>query len=241
MPFGGLAAATALGLASSLPKLKAAYDQSRAADKLKLQDTRPAAFLEKMGLARQAAASGRLPGQAAQQARLGMVQAGALQNARLGAASSGDFLASASAADARRQQGEQQLGVQGQQYNDQAQQRLGSVLDQDANYRTKDRDTFNRTKAALTQSSAENLDNGVGTIAAYGAQGLNMGLGLGAGMQQAKDAEIGEETLEPRVPALTGGVPPLPEPSYQPGQVMGLRRGRYNLGVANAPYPKLGL
>ena len=39
--------------------------------------------------------------------------------------------------------------------------------------RQHDLDQYNQQKAALTQSSAQNLDNGIGTMASYGAQALN--------------------------------------------------------------------
>jgi hypothetical protein len=223
MPAGGFATIAALGAVSAAPKLLASWSQSRASQKLKLQDTRPASFLEKQQLARQAAAAGALPGQAMQQARLGMVQNGALQSARLGAASGSDFLASAGAADARRMSGEQQLGTQFGQYTDQARQRLGQVLDQDAAYRTKDLDTFNRTKAALTQSAAENLDNGLGTLASYGAQGVNMGLA-----SKAAGAMGGVGATSPYASPYAPDLYPQTGGAYLPGQVMGLNRPRYN-------------
>ncbi|QKG54384.1 hypothetical protein [Hymenobacter sp. BRD67] len=219
MPFGG---SLLLGAVAAAPKLYAAYKQNRAAANLKLQDTTPAAFREKAALDRQAAASGVMPGQNAAQTRLAGVQAGALQAARLGAASSGDLLAAAGAADARRQAGEQQLSTQAAQYGIQAQHVVGADLTQQAAYQKNDLDTYNRTKAALTQGSAENLNNAVEGAASYAAYGMNnaAGQGVGVAQQQAQDAEMGSEELTPRVigidtnnlPAVgvRGYIPPAP-------------------------------
>jgi hypothetical protein len=162
-----------LGLVTAIPKVIASVTQGAAARKLKLQNTQPAAFTEKMQLDRQAASTARLPGIDGQQTRLGQVQAGALQNARLGAASGSDFLATAGAADARRQQGEVQLGAMGLNYQDKSRQQLGVDLTQQAAYQQRDLDNYNRTKAALTQSSAENANNAISGLASYAAAGIN--------------------------------------------------------------------
>ncbi|GAC1596722.1 MAG: hypothetical protein NVS3B25_21240 [Hymenobacter sp.] len=179
MPFGGLLTTGLIGVASAAPKFFAAYKQNKQADELTKQDTTPAAFKEQMALDRQAANTARLPNQSQQEDRLAQVQAGAVQNARLGAASSSDFLASAGAADARRPQGEQQLGVQGLQYQDGMKKQLRADNTQQAAYQQHDLDTYNRTKAALTQGAAQNFDNGLGTLGSYAAQGLNMGIASG--------------------------------------------------------------
>lgn len=163
----------ALGAAQAIPKIIASYSQGAAARRLRLQDSTPAAFTEKLQLDRQAAGTGRLPGQSGQQARLGMVQAGALQSARLGAASGSDFLAAAGAADARRQAGEMQLGVMGQQTMDKNRQVLGASLDKQAAYQMRDVDNYNKEKGALTQAEAENANNAISGVASYAAAGLN--------------------------------------------------------------------
>lgn len=170
MPFGGLGV---LGLATAAPKVIASVTQGNRAKNLKLQDSTPAAFTEKLQMSRQAAGTARLPGMSAQQTRLGAVQAGALQSARLGAGSGSDFLAAAGAADQRRQMGEMQLGNQGIAYMDKSRQQLGADLQQQAAYQQRDLDNFNREKAALTQSSAENANNAIAGAASYVAAGIN--------------------------------------------------------------------
>ena len=110
MPFGGGGLAV-LGAATALPKLIAGITQGVKASKVKLQDSTPLSFREKLAMDRQAASSGQLPGLGVQQNRLAMVQAGALKNAQLGAASGSDFLAAASAADGRRQAGRDEQGT----------------------------------------------------------------------------------------------------------------------------------
>ena len=174
MPFGGALVTAGLGLASSIPKFYASYQQNKQANALKLADPTTPEEREQLAMSRQAAATSRMPGQGQMENRLGMVQAGAVQNARMGAASSADFLASAGAADARQQQGEQQLGVQGQQFQAQGRLQLRSDLKMASQRRQHDLDTYNANKAALLQGSATNLDNGIGQIASYGAQALNM-------------------------------------------------------------------
>lgn len=221
----------AIGAAQALPKLWQAFTQNSAIDNVKLQDSRPESFKEKLAMSRQAANTARLPGQSYQENRLAQGQAGAVQNARLGAASSSDFLASAGAADARRQQGEQQLGIQGLQYQDQSKQRLGQALDQDAAYRTADLNNYNREKAALTQGAAENLNNAVGGAAGYAALAYNMG-------QDGGMASQGGAFDGARTPALdmSGGVgpytpPPAQLPYYQGANgAPNLNRYRYVLG-----------
>lgn len=173
MPFGGAGALAAIGAAQALPKVIASISQGAKARRVRLQDTTPAAFTEKLQMDRQAAGTARLPGLGAQQTRLGAVQAGALQGARLGAASGSDFLAAAGAADARRQQGEMQLGTMGLQYMDKSRQQLGASLQQQAAYQQHDLDNFNREKAALTQAEAENANAAIGTAASYAAAGIN--------------------------------------------------------------------
>ena len=162
-----------LGLVSSLPSIVSGFQQRNAAKNLRLQNTETPEEREMLAMSRQAANTARLPGMGQMQNRLGQIQAGAVQNARLGAASSSDFLASAGAADARRMQGEQQLMTQGLQVQDQSKGMLRRDLGMASARRQKDLDTFNNTKAALTQGSATNLNNGVQTLAAYGAEARN--------------------------------------------------------------------
>ncbi len=211
MPFGGAGAFAALGAAQAIPKVVASVSQGRAARRLKLQDSTPAAFSEKLAMDRQAAGAARLPGQSGQLTRLGQVQAGALQSARLGAASGSDFLAAAGAADERRQQGEIQLGVQGQQLMDRNRQVLGASLQQQANYQQRDLDNYNREKAALTQSSAENANNAIAGAASYAAAGINRSDNLG---EAAANRAAG--LTPPAVPLGAGlgtGLSKLPAPT----------------------------
>ena len=172
-------------------------------------------------MSRQAAATNRLPNQGQQEGRLAQVQAGAVQNAQLGAASSADFLASAGAADTRRQQGEQQLGVQGLAYNDKSRQQLRTDLTTQSNRQQHDLDVYNNTKAALTQSSATNLNNAIGTGAAYAASAYNMGA---PGSQNTPPAGMG----------VGLGSPSYLNPNFGPdGGVGGMgvgRAGYYNMG-----------
>ena len=169
-----------LGLVSAVPSIISGFQQRKAARDLKLADTSTPEEREQLAMSRQAAATSRLPGMGAAENRLGQIQAGAVQNARMGAASSSDFLASAGAADARRMQGEQALQTQGLQYQDGSKRQLRADLTTASNRRQRDLDTYNNTKAALTQGSATNLNNGVQTLAAYGAQAYNMGGGRGS-------------------------------------------------------------
>ena len=109
LPFLALAAMAA----PSLMKLGTGiYQMNQHADRV---DTVTPAEREMLAAQRQAAASNVLPGMGMMQNRLAQTQAATVQNARLGAGSSADFLAAGGAADATRQQGEMQLGIQGQQ------------------------------------------------------------------------------------------------------------------------------
>lgn len=175
-----LLALGAIGLASSLPKFYAAYQQNKKASQLKLQDSTTNGEREQLAMSRQGV-NAQLPGLGAMQGRLAQVQAGAVQNARLGAASGSDYLAAAGAADARRQQGEQQLGIQGQQYQDGMKRQLRTDLGVQSARQQRDLDTYNSTKAALEEGSARNFDAGVQSLASYAAAGVNSAGGGGAG------------------------------------------------------------
>ena len=247
----------ALGVATAVPKLWAAYNQSRQADNTSLQDTRPAAFLEKEAMARQRAASAVLPGMGAQSNRLAQIQSATVQNASLGAGSSADFLAAGAAAAGTRQQGEQQLATQGLAYQDGSRRELGGVLDQDAAYHTKDLDTLNKTKGAYIAASATNLDNAVEGAASYAALGLNAGKGAGLFGKAASPAgavepltpltilakSLAQRSAAPAIPddssGFTGDLTPtandggpgvpdfFPAPSGNTFRLPGMRRNRY--------------
>jgi hypothetical protein len=244
MPFGGLAT---IGLATAAPKLIASIKQGIQASKVKRQDTTPEAFKEKMALDRQAAATGRLPGLGVQQGRLGMVQSGALQSARLGAASGSDFLAAAQAADARRQMSEQQLGLQGLQYMEGSRRQLGVDLNQQAGYQQRDLDTYNRTKAALTQSSAENAANAINGLASYGAAGINRGdnLATAAASRAIGTPSLGAGLIAPlgiNSTAAAGDIDlsALPDIPPVPGINNLQKPRRYRPGLSNS-YQGLGI
>lgn len=220
-----------IGLASAVPKIIAGFSQRAQARRLKLADTTTAGEREQLAMSRQMAGSAVMPGMGAMQGRLGMVQAGAVQNARLGAASGADFLAAAGAADARRQQGEMHLGIQGQQFQQQSQMQLRRDLGVQSQRQQRDLDTYNNTKAALIEGSARNLDAGVQTLGSYAAAGLNMGAGSGAGA--AAGGGPGMRGL-----GQYGNVGYMPGEEYGPSN-LGLGMGRFRpgrqrgIGVAN--------
>lgn len=206
MPAGGLGTLALLGAVQAAPKIYQSIKQAQAASNLKLQDTTTAEQRELLAMARQRAASGRLPGMAMQQGRLAQSQAATLQAASLGAGGASDFLASASAADRVRQNGEAQLGFQGEQFNQQAQSQLGQQLQMQAQQRQRDLATYNNTKAALTQGSAENLNNAVNSAASYAAYGINGGKGAAtANGAQSFAPGIRGTDLPGYAPSITGG------------------------------------
>ena len=226
----------ALGGISAIPSLYAAFKQNKAANDLKLQDTATNGERENLAMSRQGAATGRLPGMGAAQDRLGMVQAGALQNAQLGATSSSDFLASAGGAAAQQAQGEQALSTQGLQYQDQQKQQLRADLNTQSQRQQHDLDVYNQQKAALTQGSAQNLNNAVQTGVGYAAQAYNMGAGLSA--TQANAANGAYDPLTPNTPSLTMPSQGNTLPSNLPGSnIPGMGYGRYmrsyNMGAGN--------
>lgn len=225
----------ALGGISAIPSVIAGFQQRAAANRLTLQDTSTAGEREQLAMSRQAAATGRMPGQGAAENRLGMMQAGAVQNARLGAGSASDFLASAGAADARRMQGEQQLATQGQAYQDQSKMQLRRDLTTQSQRQQRDLDTFNTTKAALLQGSATNLNNAVQTGASYGAQAYLMGApgsrnapATPTGSTMGSD---GQNALGPMYNDPTGGYPNI----YNMGTGRYQRRSNMgmNMGISN--------
>ena len=217
-------ASLGIGAITSIPKFVAGFSQRSQAKNLRLQDTTTPEEAEQLAMSRQAAASSRLPGMGQMQNRLGMVQAGAVQNARLGAASGADFLAASGAADARRQQGEADLGMKGLQYQGQAQQQLRGDLKTASARRQRDLDTYSANKAALLQGSATNFDNGVNQLGSYAAMGLNMaagGAGSGAGSAATGATGAGAASPYDRQPGFDG--------NYM-NMGMSRRRG-YNTGV----------
>lgn len=219
-------------------QLYSALNQKKQADALKLADTTTPAEREALAMSRQAANSSQLPGMGAAQNRLGMVQAGAMNNARLGAASSSDFLASAGAADSRRQQGEQQLVMQGLNYQDKAKGQLRQDLARQSARTDRDLGAYNTQKGALIQASNQNLANGLGTAASYGAAAYNMGMGnADAAGNTGQVADMGYDPISTRTPSLT--VPT--SPYTPPASLMGMGNiGRALPGLGNRRYARMG-
>ena len=126
----------ALGAISALPSLFKAsqgLSQLNKANKVKLQDNVPAAFKEQMGLLRQEA-GGMMPGYGQMSNQLAQGQAATSAAITRTGASPAAVTAALAGADARRQQGVMQLGLQNQQYGQQARRNLGTGLLQLANY-----------------------------------------------------------------------------------------------------------
>ena len=135
-------------------------------------DTTPAAFTEALALKRQAANSALMPGYGQRANALAQGQAASVQNAALGSASSGDFLASAQAADARNAQGQQQLGIQAAQYHDQATRALDQGLQQQAQYQVADNNRYNQANAALKGNGLSNIFGGLSDAASAGVYAI---------------------------------------------------------------------
>lgn len=145
-------------------------------------DTTTPAELEQLAMARQAGAS-QLPGLGQYQARLAQTQNAAIQNAALGSGGASDFLAANSAADRVRQNGEQQLGVQGQQYHDQATRQLGATLSAYAQHQRADTERAAQANAQLKSAALQNLSGAISdgaSVAAYGASGAGATAGAAA-------------------------------------------------------------
>lgn len=134
-------------------------------------DTTTPAEREQLALARQSAAA-QLPGLGQYQARLAQTQNAAVQNAALGAGGASDFLAANAAADRVRQNGEQQLAVQGQQYHGQATRQLGATLSAYAQHQRADTERAAQENAQLKGAALQNLSGALSdgaSVAAYGA------------------------------------------------------------------------
>jgi hypothetical protein len=159
----------ALGGVQAIPQVLAAIKQKKLANRLKVQDTQPAAFKEQLAGLRLGANTARLPGMGAAEDKLAQNFAAGAGAAVRGGGSSADVLAGINALSLNRQAGQSQLTTQGVQSQDAAKQHLNSGLSQQAAYQSKDLADFSRNKAALIQSSNQNLQNALGTIAGAGA------------------------------------------------------------------------
>lgn len=217
----------AIGAAQALPKFFAAIGQKRKANKVQLQDTTPGAFREQLAGLRLEANTARMPGMGAAENKLAQnFAAGAAATTRAGG-SSADALAGISALSLQRQQGQAALTTQGLQYQDLAKQRLNAGLSQQAAYQQRDQDNYNREKAALLQSSNQNLQNGIDGVANFAALGLNLQAGQGQ-----PDYDTGyDPSLSPATPTLQGGLGnlslPKTLPYYNPPAASGVGLSNY--------------
>lgn len=198
---GPLSLATgALGLVNSIPSFFAAAKQKRMARNLKLQDTTPEAFKEALAMSRQSATS-QMPGMGMLQNRLAQAQATGANALLRGGASSAALLGGLAAGEAQRQAAEQQLGVQGEQYRQGMQGQLRRDLATQADYKMNDLNNYRRDKAALIQSSNENLSRGLGALTGGIATGINLA------RTQQPDPAVDDTTVNRYAPSATLNMP----------------------------------
>ncbi|GGG61365.1 hypothetical protein [Hymenobacter glacieicola] len=219
---GGPVGAIGAGLISGIPSLLAAGKQKRAYKNLKLQDTTPEPFKEALALSRQNATS-QLPGLGAGQNRLAATQAGATSGLLRGSGSTAALLGGLTAGVAQRQAGEQQLGIQGEQFRQRGQDQLRRDLATQADYNTNDLNNYNKERAALKQSSNENLSRGIGAITGGLASGINIG-------QQNKYTDAINKTSQLGGGGVGGGLmsfPPLPGKRRSPYSGLGVQYPSY--------------
>lgn len=173
-------------------------------------DTTPAAFKESLALQRQRAATPTMPGEGQAMTAIAQAQAAGVRNAALGSASSADFLAAAGAADGRRAQAEQQLGVQRERYRDSATQQLQQGLAKQAQFQQDDNNRYNQATAALQGNGLSNIFGGLSDAASAGVYAIAQG---GKGNPS---------------PAGAGGSIPVPPPPvyYDPSDPGGYGRRR---------------
>jgi hypothetical protein len=226
----------AIGGATALPKIILGAKQLSDASRVKFQDTTTPEQRELLAMARQRAAFGRLPGVELAKMRLAQSQNNTLQNAALGAGSASDLLAAGAAADRTRQNGELQLTAQSDQYNERAQAGLGVALQQQAQQRQRDLQTYNQRKANLTQGGLENLGNAVDQGAAYAAYGANKAaepsvadLGLAQPVDALTPRTIGLGAPAVMAPVATApGIRGTTLPGYRPS----INGGRYRTSAS---------
>lgn len=149
--------------------------QANKANHLKQQDTRTDADREALAMARQAANSQRMPGmgqaidnlnQSSANARSASVQAGT---------SAANVLSANSQIQRNQIQGLSQLNTQSAAYQDSAKRNLVGELRRDSALQQRDREAFERSKAALKQSANTNIFGGLSSIASAGVYGLGGG------------------------------------------------------------------
>lgn len=219
----------ALGAAQAIPKVAAAISQKRKANRLQLQSTVPKAFTEQLAGLRLGANTARLPGMGAAENRLAQNFAGGAQASLRSGASGADALAGISALSLQRQQGQSQLGIQGQQYQDAAKNRLNGGLSQLAAYQMKDQDDYSRNKANFVNGSNQNLNNAVNGMASFAALGLD---GLGGGDGGVAGLGGTDALAGGALPALQG-LPNLGLPGRLPAYTGNGSSNPYATGLGN--------
>lgn len=149
--------------------------QASKANNLKLQDTRTDADKEALAMARQRANSQRMPGmgqaidelnQSSSNARSASIQAGT---------SAANVLAANSQIQRNEIQGLSRLNAQSASYQDSAKRDLATELRRDSALQQKDREEFERSKAALKQAANTNIFGGLSTLSSAGLYGLGGG------------------------------------------------------------------
>jgi hypothetical protein len=202
----------ALGAISALPGLFKAgngISQLNKANKVTLQNTVPSAFMENLGMLRQDAATGTMPGFGMYANQLAQNQAATTAAIGRVASSPSAALSALGGADARRQQGMAGLNAQGQQYQQQARRALGTGLLQLGQYQKADQDTYSRTKAGFRQAGNVNLFGGISDLATNAAY-----FGSGAG-QAAINGTATPTTLDQLTPRPSPGL-------FRNSQLLGL-------------------
>lgn len=168
-------------LLAALPALfKAGEGLSQLGTKVKRADTVTPAEREQLASLRNRANSA-LPGLGVYRNQLASGQAATLANAGRVSASGADLLAAGAAADAQRQRGELQLGLQGDQYRDKSTQQLNEGLQRLAAHEKADTDAANQTKAAVKSAGLNNLYGGISDLASVGVAGTTAGGPSGLG------------------------------------------------------------
>ncbi|UYZ60110.1 hypothetical protein [Hymenobacter latericus] len=182
-------------------KILSGITQNRQANRLKIQDTTPAAFKERLGLSRLAAGDYRLPGQGLLENKLGQSQAAATSAATRSGASTGAILGTIAGLDQQRQQGIERIGMQAEQNRLGMQQRLNQDLQTLGDYQTNDLNNYRRDKAALKEAANRNLAGAFSDVATGAATLYNMDMNQqnlqtmygqgGAGMAPMQDPGVG--------------------------------------------------
>lgn len=218
MPLPLLLAAAAV---PAIYKGIAGIAQGIQANNLKRRDTTPPAFTEALNLGRQAAQAG-LPGEVAQLNRLDAGQNAVLSAGTRVGTSGSSILGLLSSADENRTRALSDLSTRSDAYHQQQTGHLEGLLKQQAAYQKADSQEFDRSKAALNESSQRNI---------YGAlDGASQVAAYGLGKMDADDATYGLDSslirkAGKRVAAAKG---PLVS---GPDDILTRRGDSYNYGV----------